>query len=230
MASRNVSILLNRFSYGNVGTWTRSSSNAEFMLLQNYSVILFQIKFIFIWKNRTHLELNEWFVFFHDQLQFVAELVAVVVASCTASCIHRTLTRKNFGQRRCYYQHCYYCCSYFAVYAKHPHSNSPAMMSMWTVNPSNLLFFDFIFRLKIMLFLCVGKMLPVWWWWWWWWCCGIWVYWECWWRILFDGMLHSDVDARGNKVTLTPLFRLPPMPTAPAILPMLSIGVKCWPA
>lgn len=33
MANRNVSILLKRFSYGNVGTCTRNSSKAELMLL-----------------------------------------------------------------------------------------------------------------------------------------------------------------------------------------------------
>lgn len=35
MARRRVSILLRRFSYGNVGTWTRNSSNAELILLQS---------------------------------------------------------------------------------------------------------------------------------------------------------------------------------------------------
>lgn len=34
MARRRVSILLRRFSYGKVGTWTLSSSKAELMLLQ----------------------------------------------------------------------------------------------------------------------------------------------------------------------------------------------------
>lgn len=34
IAKRNVSILLKRFSYGNVGTCTRSSSKAELMLLK----------------------------------------------------------------------------------------------------------------------------------------------------------------------------------------------------
>ena len=34
MARRRVSILDRRFSYGNVGTWTRSSSKAELMLLK----------------------------------------------------------------------------------------------------------------------------------------------------------------------------------------------------